>query len=644
MFGSKIVRRFAAAGVLGLLVLFALVWLTTLPVIRTIVTDMARDQAQDALIQVARTLEHFQPDQTRRQVIRRLISQTPVAGTGYLFAFDSDNQMIIHPDPELEGSDFGSRREPLTGDSIAMLLRGVADAGEPLEYIWDHPERPGVFEYRKLAWVEYNPEWDLYIAASVYERDLYAGIRQIQQRLLLIGFGALLVLLAGLAWAVLWLIRPIIRIAEVAEDVATGNLDAAVDIERSDEIGSLAQRFNAMVASLKSHIGRLDERVRNRTQELSQSVRQLEYKNRSITRLSVLGNALRHCEDHRAVYRLLEAEVPRLFRGSGGALYLHDSSTKTYVLRAQWGHWPHQKSIEPPACCALLVQEKAEDANRWRSRTIDDCERLLQRAQGATLLCVPLIVEGHLRGFFHHCLHQAAPDDMVRRICEMLAESVSLTISNIELRECLHAQSIRDPLTGLYNRRYIAEAFVRESSRAARSGEPFSIALLDIDHFKYFNDTYGHNAGDEVLREIGALLLQATRSEDIVGRWGGEEFLLLLPGICAEGALQLANRLRDRVRDELRISSDGQPLPALSISGGVTAVQSGSEDLPAAVYRADQGLYRSKSSGRDCVHLARSLADSQGIQTAASSPEHLQQDVAQDSSAIDPSASVAYKH
>ena len=124
------------------------------------------------------------------------------------------------------------------------------------------------------------------------------------------------------------------------------------------------------------------------------------------------------------------------------------------------------------------------------------------------------------------------PDELsqpVLLVAKMFAEQVSLSIANIRLREDLRNQSIRDPLTGLYNRRYLEETMEREIRRAVRSEQGLGVLMLDLDHFQKFNDTHGHDAGDTVLRETAWLLLKSVRAEDLVCRFGGEEFVVILP-------------------------------------------------------------------------------------------------------------------
>ena len=160
----------------------------------------------------------------------------------------------------------------------------------------------------------------------------------------------------------------------------------------------------------------------------------------------------------------------------------------------------------------------------------------------------------------------------------MLAEQVSLALANLDLREQLRSQAIRDQLTGLYNRRFLEDALTRETGRAARSGEPVAVAILDVDHFKRINDTYGHEAGDAVLRELGQVPLKTIRKTDIVGRFGGEEFLMLLPGATVEVAQARALAVLEAVRAMEVVIPNGAPLNHITASIGVARCRSMSRE------------------------------------------------------------------
>jgi len=178
-----------------------------------------------------------------------------------------------------------------------------------------------------------------------------------------------------------------------------------------------------------------------------------------------------------------------------------------------------------------------------------------------------------------------------------------LALSNIRLRENLRQQTIRDPLTGLYNRRFLEESLNREMARCKRNGNAFAVLMIDVDHFKRFNDTYGHDAGDSTLRAISGALQRSTRESDIVCRFGGEEFVIVLPDANLQGASARAQRIVEFVR-VLDIIHDGKPLPSITASIGLAMFPQNGETVKALIQSADKALYEAKGAGRDRIMLA----------------------------------------
>jgi diguanylate cyclase (GGDEF)-like protein len=167
----------------------------------------------------------------------------------------------------------------------------------------------------------------------------------------------------------------------------------------------------------------------------------------------------------------------------------------------------------------------------------------------------------------------------------------------------LQQQAIHDPLTGLYNRRYLDETMPRELHRAERTGQPVGVIMLDVDHFKRFNDTYGHDAGDTLLRAVGTFLQQHTRGDDIACRYGGEEFTLVLPGASLAATQQRAKELRAGIQ-HLGVEHQGQPLGTVTASLGIAVFHAHGTTADSLIRAADQALYHAKRGGRNRVVLA----------------------------------------
>jgi diguanylate cyclase (GGDEF)-like protein len=226
----------------------------------------------------------------------------------------------------------------------------------------------------------------------------------------------------------------------------------------------------------------------------------------------------------------------------------------------------------------------------------------------STYLCVPILAQGEALGILHI---QATEKDPHIAEGEMsfhttFAAQVGLSVANIRLREALQTQSTKDPLTGLYNRRYLQEALEREIRRAIRAEQGLGILMVDLDHFKRFNDTYGHEAGDAVLREAASFLVRSVRAEDFVCRYGGEEFVVVLPTADLHAAEMRAQRIREKIR-ELAVTHNGHSLGMITASIGVAALPGHGTNEKDLLEVADAALYRAKREGRDRVAVADPL-------------------------------------
>jgi diguanylate cyclase (GGDEF)-like protein len=232
-------------------------------------------------------------------------------------------------------------------------------------------------------------------------------------------------------------------------------------------------------------------------------------------------------------------------------------------------------------------------------------------------ICVPLIAQGEVLGMLHLKIVNTKTQAMIgspeallekkQRVAISFAEHIGLSLANLRLRESLRTQAIRDPLTGLFNRRYMEETMERECARVKRLDAPMSLIMMDFDNFKQFNDTYGHNVGDILLRQFGEWLKTQKRIEDIACRFGGEEFILILPGACLDIAYKRAEELRLGVK-ELQVQHNGKSHNVLSLSLGVAVLPDHGSTSEELIKAADMAMYQAKKEGRDRVILAQSMA------------------------------------
>ncbi|AWG45969.1 hypothetical protein AM586_08135 [Massilia sp. WG5] len=199
--------------------------------------------------------------------------------------------------------------------------------------------------------------------------------------------------------------------------------------------------------------------------------------------------------------------------------------------------------------------------------------------------------------------HNSLPLD--NELMTALAEQLSLAISNVSLRETLKQQSTVDALTGLYNRRYFDESLKRELARAKRTRSSCSVIMVDLDHFKRINDSYGHDAGDLVLKAAAKQLFSRLRASDVACRYGGEELVLLLPECEAEAAAKCAEGIR-RALSDIEFDHLGQRIAGVTASFGVAAWPTHGSDSSELVKAADKALYSAKRAGRNRVTIAGS--------------------------------------
>jgi diguanylate cyclase (GGDEF)-like protein len=219
-------------------------------------------------------------------------------------------------------------------------------------------------------------------------------------------------------------------------------------------------------------------------------------------------------------------------------------------------------------------------------------------------ICVPMSAQGNVLGVFTCALSpQDAENTDVAHTAGMAAERCALALANVRLRQQLRDISIQDSLTGLYNRRFADEVLVRELSRADREGTTLCVVMLDLDHFKQVNDIHGHEVGDQVLQKVGRLLQASFRESDVCCRFGGEEFLVILPNSDAKGAIKHAEILRKKVK-RINFIHKGMVVGNMAVSIGLATYPDPISDPDSLVAAADTALYEAKRAGRDRVCIA----------------------------------------
>ncbi len=387
----------------------------------------------------------------------------------------------------------------------------------------------------------------------------------------------------------------------------------AINQDLEARVARRTQELRGSNKSLKREISerkRVDEELRIVNAQLKAWVHKLERHNREISLLNKMGDMLQACRTVEETYRVIADSVQQLFPADGGQLILLDETEDEYEVVAEWGGLKQMgERFTREACWALRRA-------RYHHREPKEVKALCGHVKGMPkggYLCVPLMAQGNLLGALHlQCNHAACAQDQEgtdaitsreeqRQLIQTASEHIGLAIANLRLQETLRIQSIRDSLTGLYNRRHMEDALEREVHRAQRHDMPVGVILLDVDHFKRFNDSYGHQAGDYLLSELGVILQGHVRGEDIACRYGGEEFILILPGADAEQTTKRAEDLRAMIENHLHLSHAGVELPAVTISAGVACLPDHGKSAIGVVGAADKALYKAKKEGRNRV-------------------------------------------
>ena len=338
--------------------------------------------------------------------------------------------------------------------------------------------------------------------------------------------------------------------------------------------------------------------------------RALQDANRSsetLRRLSTLAELLQNCRDLDEAINVIERALPPLLPDVSGALALINASRNIVEARMHWGLRGSDLggSIFAPDDCWALRRSQPHPGDDDHSAPV--CPHLTQAGVTADrTLCLPLNSQGQVLGVLSLCAPAVIAQD-TRRLAITAADQLALALANLQLQASLRTQSIRDPLTNLFNRRYLEASLPRELLRAERRKGGLSVLMFDLDHFKRYNDTQGHDAGDALLGAFGALLAQSCRGEDMPCRFGGEEFTLVLTDADHAQARERAEAIR-KATAELVVHYRAGTLPAATVSIGVASYPEHGGTPEALLRMADQALYRAKQLGRNVVGSANDLA------------------------------------
>jgi diguanylate cyclase (GGDEF)-like protein len=308
--------------------------------------------------------------------------------------------------------------------------------------------------------------------------------------------------------------------------------------------------------------------------------------------------ASRACQE---AYDVVKHYAPQLFPHTQGALYACSAVEHTTIERVVgWGGIKQRRRTFAQEQCRALCHMRPYLAEGGYANGLG-CQHVVSGLHGYCL-CVPLLTEGEALGVLHLASEAETLSPWKRKLAEELANYCAMQLASLRLRERLSDEAIRDPRTGLFNVRFLEETLRREL--ALRMRRPIGIIMIDIDHFRKFNSKFTHAGGDALLRGFAAFLQRQIRPGDMACRYGGEEFILILPGASLDAAADRAQRLRTEVK-KLAVAFDGKPLGRISVSLGVTVSRANSQ-AENVLDGALHALRQAKREGRDRVVVARS--------------------------------------
>lgn len=374
-----------------------------------------------------------------------------------------------------------------------------------------------------------------------------------------------------------------------------------VDERYHDRLAGIASFALAMIFVMQLALRRIALAIRSRQRE---QYRQTRDSREQIQELFAMTDMLQAAETYEDAGSVLMATARRLLPGYGAALYVFNNSRDRLDLARAW---------DMPE--GFIAHEMLSPANCW---ALKRGKPHINAPHDATLCCahhgsnvasveLPMMACGQLHGLL--IITHGEPDGAfdrlmeIRRLGRALSDSMSLALSNIALREKLRTQSLRDPLTGLYNRRYMEDALERFVSLGSRTGGSTAVIMLDLDNFKRLNDDYGHAKGDAVLRDVAAQIVGCLRPSDVVCRYGGEELVAILPDCSLDDAMDKAELLRNRI-ESLSVAHECPISASLGVACVPETATSATDILPIA----DAALYAAKKAGKNRVVCAERRA------------------------------------
>lgn len=342
-------------------------------------------------------------------------------------------------------------------------------------------------------------------------------------------------------------------------------------------------------------------------QELAQRIDELEIRNQDMISLGKINDLLLTCSNLQEATNVLADLIKPIFPDTTGAFFIVNNQINQLEKVSWWGDEKYLSvSFEVQKCWALRIGNSFSANYNYPSLF---CQHFHGDCLPKTSLCVPLIAQGKNIGLFFLCCEKREsfiPEKIA--LAETVSQQVALAFANLNLQENLQNQSWRDGLTGLYNRRYLDNYLPQEIQKAERNNYGLGLMMIDVDYFKHFNDTYGHQAGDFVLEKIALFLQKNIREYDFACRYGGEELTVILTQISMQKLAEKAENIRLGIK-QLSFNYDGKNLGKITVSIGIAIYPDHGKNAVTLLKQADDALFQAKKGGRDQVKMIEVSTD-----------------------------------
>lgn len=330
-------------------------------------------------------------------------------------------------------------------------------------------------------------------------------------------------------------------------------------------------------------------------QQLEEKTLKLEAKKRVLIYLSDMADMLYSCESEDDVYQVVALTCSHLFPNMSGSIYIIPNSKNYVEMKSLWGSEQSSKEIFLQSECWAFRRGKFNLLSPPHSGLI--CSHLIQPVSGAHL-CVPLLGQGEIVGILHiYTPEEISLED--QGITEIIARTLAFALNNISINQRLKYDNYRDRMTQLFNKNYLEIITDQRLAEAERSGQPLSVIFLDIDNFKSYNSRYGHLTADIVLQELAKLLLKSVRFFDVPCRWGGEEFVIVMPNITLETLRKRVEQLRVDI-EQMQLREGDRILESITASFGIAVSEPGIT-VKDFLNRANQAMLEAKRTGKNRV-------------------------------------------